>query len=85
MGRDFGIVQFSPLEGKVVSCSPEKVCEAYDFIHSKSRDDRREPKPVAWGPSEFPKPPWLGPEGRPRTQPTGLSSMAIKRGYGGVD
>ncbi|NEZ60826.1 hypothetical protein D0962_33015 [Leptolyngbyaceae cyanobacterium CCMR0082] len=47
--------------------------------------DRREPKPVTWGPSEFPKPPWLGPGGRPRTQPIGLSSIALNRGYGRVD
>ena len=46
-------------------------------MHSESRCDRREPKPVAWGPSEFPKPPWLGPGDRPKTQPTGLSSMAL--------
>ena len=39
--------------------------------------DRKDLKPAAWGPSEFPKPPWLGPGGRPRTQPIRVSPIAL--------
>ena len=42
-------------------------------------------KGVAWGPSEFPKPPWLGPERRPKTHRTGLFLIVLGWGYGGVD
>ncbi len=42
-------------------------------------------KDVAWGPSEFPKPPWLGPGRHPRTQRIGLSRIALGWGCGGVD
>ena len=35
---------------------------------------------VAWGPSEFPKPPWAGPERHPTTQRTDFSLMAISLG-----
>ena len=40
---------------------------------------------AAWGPSEFPNPPWLGPGRRPRTQRIGLFQIAWVRGYGEVD